>query len=103
MNISNLDLSQIEENSAQAANFLKLLSNQQRLLILAHLTQGELSVGELESRLEISQSSLSQHLARLRSQGVVEFRKQSTTVYYRLNDPKALRILETLWGLYQPA
>ena len=100
MKISNQDLSQIEENSAQAASFLKLLGNQQRLLILAHLTQGELSVGELESRLNISQSSLSQHLARLRSHGVVEFRKQRTTVYYALRDPKAVKILETLMSLY---
>lgn len=100
MDTSNLDLSQIEENSAQAANLLKLLSNQHRLLILCHLVQGELCVSELESRLDISQSSLSQHLARLRSQGIVEFRKQSTTVYYRLSDPKAQRVLQTLYELY---
>lgn len=100
MDTNNLDLSQIEENSAQAANLLKLLSNQHRLLILCHLVQGELCVSELESRLDISQSSLSQHLARLRSQGIVEFRKQSTTVYYRLSDHKAQRVLQTLYELY---
>lgn len=100
MDTSTLDLSQIEANSAQAADLLKLLSNQHRLLILCHLVEGELCVSELESRLNISQSSLSQHLARLRGQGIVEFRKQSTTVYYRLNDPKAEKLLQTLYDLY---
>lgn len=100
MDTSTLDLSQIEANSAQAANLLKLLSNQHRLLILCHLVEGELCVSELESRLNISQSSLSQHLARLRSQGIVEFRKQSTTVYYRLHDPKAEKLLHTLYEIY---
>lgn len=100
MDTNSLDLSQIEKNSAQASDLLKLLSNQHRLLILCHLVQGELCVSELEARLNISQSSLSQHLARLRSQGIVEFRKQSTTVYYRLSDPKAEKVLRTLYELY---
>lgn len=100
MTTDDLDLSQITEKSAQAANLLKLLSNQHRLLILCHLVEGELCVSDLEERLEISQSSLSQHLARLREQGIVDFRKESTTVYYRLADPKAAKVLETLYELY---
>ena len=100
MTTSDLDLSQITEKSAQAAGLLKLLSNQHRLLILCHLVETELCVSELESRLDISQSSLSQHLARLREQGIVDFRKESTTVYYRLADPKAAKVLETLHELF---
>lgn len=100
MNSDTLDLSQITEKSAQAASLLKLLSNQHRLLILCHLVEGELCVSELEERLNISQSSLSQHLARLREQGIVDFRKESTTVYYRLADEKAKTVLETLYELY---
>lgn len=95
-----LDLSQITEQSARAADLLKILSNQHRLLILCHLIEGELCVSDLEQRLTISQSSLSQHLARLRQQGLVEFRKQSTTVYYRLADPNVGKILGTLYEIF---
>lgn len=95
-----LELSQITEQSAQAADLLKLLSNQHRLLILCHLVEGELCVSDLEQRLTISQSSLSQHLARLRQQGIVEFRKQSTTVYYRLADPNVEKVLGTLYDIF---
>lgn len=94
------DVVQFESNSSDISSVLKLLSNQHRLLTACHLTQGELCVGALESRLGISQSSLSQHLARLRDQGVVEFRKESTTVYYRLADQRVTHLLETLYTLY---
>ena len=100
MSIDALDITQITEKSADAAHLLKLLSNQHRLLILCHLVEGELCVSDLEQRLDISQSSLSQHLARLRDKGIVDFRKESTTVYYRLADPKAKKVLETLYHLY---
>lgn len=95
-----LDLSQITEQSARAAELLKLLSNQHRLLILCHLIDGELCVSDLEQRLAISQSSLSQHLARLREQNIVEFRKQSTTVYYRVADPNVEKVLGTLYEIF---
>lgn len=100
MSIDALNITQVMAKSAEAAHLLKLLSNQHRLLILCHLVEGELCVGDLEQRLEISQSSLSQHLARLRAKGIVDFRKESTTVYYRLVDPKAKQVLETLYKLY---
>ncbi|WP_241972335.1 ArsR/SmtB family transcription factor [Aliidiomarina soli] len=100
MNTQHIDMAQIEEKSGEAATLLKLLSNQHRLLILCHLVEGELCVSELEERLSISQSSLSQHLARLREQGIVEFRKESTTVYYHLADAKAQKVLETLYELF---
>lgn len=95
-----LDLSQITKQSARAAELLKLLSNQHRLLILCHLIDGELCVSDLEQRLAISQSSLSQHLARLREQNIVEFRKQSTTVYYRLADPNVEKVLGTVYEIF---
>lgn len=95
-----LDVARFEATSPEISTVLKLLSNKHRLLTVCHLTQGELSVGSLENRLGISQSSLSQHLARLRERGVVEFRKESTTVYYRIADPSVKQLINVLYQLY---
>lgn len=100
MNTHELDISEIEQKSGEASALLKLLSNQHRLLILCHLVEGELCVSDLEERLHISQSSLSQHLARLREQRVVDFRKESTTVYYHIADARAERVLQTLYEIF---
>lgn len=100
MTRNDIDLPCIAQKSAEVATLLKLLSNEHRLLILCNLADNELCVSDLEQRLNISQSSLSQHLARLRSQGVVEFRKESTTVYYTLSNPKAASLIKTIHSLY---
>ncbi|WP_252625157.1 ArsR/SmtB family transcription factor [Aliidiomarina quisquiliarum] len=98
--MNTMTISQMQNNVLAAEELLKSLANNHRLMVLCHLVNGEMSVGDLEKELEVSQSSLSQHLARLRSQGIVEFRKEGTTVLYRVADEKALRILETLYRLY---
>ncbi len=96
-------LAALSAKAMEVAGVLKALANDQRLLILCYLVaEGELSVGELAKRLELSQSALSQHLARLRLQGLVEFRRESQTLHYRLADPKAAQLLETLRDLYCP-
>ncbi len=83
------------------AQTLGLLSNPQRLRILCHLTdEGELSVGALVERLDLSPSALSQHLAKLREHDMVETRKVSQSVYYRISRPDIKRILELLHELY---
>ena len=105
MNISdgNAALQALTAKAAEAAALLKSLANEQRLLILCHLvSEGELSVGALGERLELSQSALSQHLARLREQRLVTFRRQSQTLYYSVSDPKAEQLLELLRDLYCP-
>lgn len=85
----------------EAVSVLRLLSNAQRLKLLCHLcTEGELSVGALLERVELSPSAMSQHLARLRSEGLVETRKERQTVYYRVEREDVARILQTLHGLY---
>jgi DNA-binding transcriptional ArsR family regulator len=77
------------------------LSNEHRLLILCHLiADGELAVGELVERVGLSPSALSQHLARLREEGLVSFRRESQTLFYGVADPKAARVLGTLWEIY---
>lgn len=96
-----LDIDAMRANAAEAADFLRLLSNRPRLLILCHLLEaGELSVGALVERVGISQSALSQHLAKLRDQGLVGFRREAQTLFYRIADPRAGRLLETLHALF---
>jgi len=79
---------------------MKAMGNEQRLLILCLLVDGELSVGELQAQLELSQSALSQHLATLRRAGLVATRRESQTIYYRLGDAAASAVIATLHGLF---
>jgi len=90
-------LAGLEDNAGDAAAFLKLLANEHRLLILCHLVaNGEMTVTALADELGLSQSALSQHLARLRDDGLVAFRREAQTLFYRVADPKAVAILKTL-------
>ncbi len=86
----------LRDQSAAAASFLKGLANPNRLMILCSLMDGELSVSQLNTRVDLSQSALSQHLAVLREKGLVETRRESQTIYYSLADSPALPIIELL-------
>jgi len=91
----------LAEQAATAARLLKLLGNEYRLLILCSLiAHGELKVGDLVEEVGLSQSALSQHLALLREDGLVSFRRESQTLYYRISDPRAARILKVLKTMY---
>lgn len=83
-------------NAQIAANFLKALANNQRLVILCTLIDGPKSVGEINEQVGLSQSALSQHLAVLREKGLVSTDKQSQTIYYSICDDKARRLLVAL-------
>lgn len=97
------DISAVQENAAEAARLLRLLANERRLLLLCHLVgAGEMTVTALAATLGLSQPALSQHLAKLRADGLVATRRSSQTVFYRLADPKAARLLEVLRDLYCP-
>jgi ArsR family transcriptional regulator len=94
-------IADLRRHAGEASRLLAALSNEARLLILCHLTEAkELSVGELAGRVGLSQSALSQHLARLREGGFVETRRQSQTIFYRVCDPKAGRLLTLLHDMY---
>jgi ArsR family transcriptional regulator, virulence genes transcriptional regulator len=96
-------IQQLAVQSAQAAALLRALANEQRLLILCHLSAaGELSVSALGERMRLSQSALSQHLARLREDGIVTFRREAQMLFYHIADEKAARILAVLHQLYCP-
>jgi DNA-binding transcriptional ArsR family regulator len=79
---------------------MKLLGHPHRLMILCELNQGERSVGELSERVGIRQSPLSQHLARMRHEGVVDSRREAQTVYYRLAGTEAAAVISVLYKLY---
>lgn len=87
-------------HAEQAAAMLRALANEQRLLILCNLTAGELSVGQLQERLPLSQSALSQHLAVLRETGAVRTRRAAQSVFYALRPGPAARIVRTLHRIY---
>jgi len=87
-------------HAEQAATLLRALANEQRLMILCNLAGGELSVGELNERVPLSQSALSQHLAVLRECGIVTTRRSGQTVHYSLADGPASRVVETLHEIY---
>lgn len=96
-------LDRFQAQARDAAGLLKAMSNECRLLVLCHLAEnGELSVGQLVQRVGLSQSALSQHLAKLRDEGLVATRKEAQTVYYRVCDPKAGQLLALLHDLFCP-
>jgi ArsR family transcriptional regulator len=97
-----LDLALLRSSAGRAVGILKLLANEDRLLLLCQLSQGERCVGELEGQLGIRQPTLSQQLGVLRADGLVSTRKQGKNVYYSVADPAALEILAVLYRLYCP-
>ncbi|EHR1012807.1 winged helix-turn-helix transcriptional regulator [Vibrio parahaemolyticus] len=95
-----MNLQEMEKNSAKAVVLLKAMANERRLQILCMLHNQELSVGELCTKLELSQSALSQHLAWLRRDELVATRKEAQTVYYTLKSDEVKTLIQTLHGLY---
>lgn len=90
----------LEPRAVEAARLLKLLANEQRLTVLCRLSGSELSVTELGEYVNLSQSALSQHLAKLRADGLVATRRDAQTIYYRLSDPIAERLIGVLCEVY---
>ncbi len=88
--------------AGQAVAALKVLANEQRLLLLCQLSQGEMCVSELEEALDIHQPTLSQQLGVLRTEGVVETRREGKNIYYSVADPALLEIVAVLYRLYCP-
>ena len=96
-------IGQLASQAGRAARLLKLLANENRLLILCRLViAGEMSVGDLADAVELSQSALSQHLAKMREDGLVATRREAQTVFYGIADPNAERLLVLLKDIYCP-
>ncbi|NMR27142.1 helix-turn-helix transcriptional regulator [Pseudoalteromonas sp. NEC-BIFX-2020_015] len=92
-----MNIEQLASNAEQAEQFLKLMANKNRLMVLCSLLQGELSVGQLNERVPLAQSALSQHLASLRKANLVATRRDGHTIYYYLIDPKVESIIGLLY------
>lgn len=97
---ASIDPEAMRRHAGEAARLLKALGNEKRLQLLCLLVEGERSVGELNAHLDLSQSALSQHLAVLREDGLVEARREAQAVLYSLSAGPARRLLETLHGIY---
>ena len=95
-----MDYNALQSNAGDAVKLLKGLANESRLMIMCVLSEGEVSVGQLNQRIQLSQSALSQHLAVLRDQGLVQTRRESQTIYYRPAETAALSIIELLHDIY---
>lgn len=98
--LSDAEMDEMLENARNATNFMKALAHEGRLLILCHLASGEKSVTELEELLSARQAAVSQQLARLRLEGLVDFRRDGKVIYYRLGDPRAKRMIETVYDMF---
>ena len=97
-----IDPEALRRAAGQAVGALKVLANEDRLLLLCQLSQGEMCVSDLEERLQIHQPTLSQQLGVLRSEGAVDTRREGKNIYYRVVDPALLEILPVLYRLYCP-
>jgi len=90
----------MRKHACEAAGLMKALSNENRLIVLCALAEGELSVGQLHERVDLSQSALSQHLAVLRREKLVSTRREAQTIYYSLSSTTAAKLIEFLYGTY---
>lgn len=95
-----MNLQRLAPKAEEAEGFLKALANRHRLMILCELHQGEASVTALRQAIGLPQSSLSQHLARLREDQLVKTRRQSQAIFYSLADPQVSRMIGLLYELY---
>jgi ArsR family transcriptional regulator len=94
------DLRLMRKNASAAAALLRAISHEARLLVLCELVNGERSAGELVECSGLSQSALSQHLAKLREEGLVATRREAQVIHYRIADQRAQRLLRVLHDIY---
>lgn len=98
------DITELEAGAAEVARILRALSNERRLMILCKLVEwGEANVTSLGGAVGLSQSALSQHLAVMREENLVTYRRERQTLWYRIADPRVERLLATLNDLYCPS
>jgi len=95
-----MNIQELTRKSVEASQLLSMLANSHRLLILCELHKGERSVSALEDVVDLSQSALSQHLAKLRSAGIVATRRDAQTIYYSIADDRTSRVLAVLYETF---
>ena len=103
MTPSQKDQSFLQDGAARAAAMLRAVGNEHRLLVLCLLIEhGEMTVGALLDHVALSQSALSQHLAKMREEGLVAYRRESQTLHYRIDDPRVIRLIAALRDIFCP-
>lgn len=96
-----MDLATFENKAEEVSTLLKAMANTRRLMVLCKLVEhGEMTVSDLAQEVALSQSALSQHLAKMRGEGLVNFRRESQTLWYRIADARTEALLGTLYQLY---
>ncbi len=100
IDLAHFDMTRFEQSAAAAARLLRALANERRLMIMCQLSGGERSVGELLPLISLSQSALSQHLAVLRSDGLVATRREGLSILYSIADPAAAQVMATLAAIF---
>jgi len=98
--LSPTEIRAMQANAGEAVDVLRALSNRTRLLVLCHLGRGEKSVGELNDLAGLSQSALSQHLAKLRAEGLVATRRDAQTIFYRIADSRVIELVAALHEIF---
>ena len=98
--VQSMSLQEMREHAGDAAQLMKALGHESRLMVLCTLSEGELSVGQLNELVGLSQSALSQHLGVLRRDGLVTTRREAQTIYYSLVDGPANKIINVLHDIY---
>lgn len=97
------DLEMLQSSAAQAAALLQAVGNPHRLLVLCLLIgRGEMAVGALNEMVPLTPSALSQHLAKMRDEGLVTYRREAQTLYYRIDDPNVVKLIGTLKEIFCP-
>ncbi|WP_066570591.1 helix-turn-helix transcriptional regulator [Snodgrassella sp. CFCC 13594] len=95
------EIEYLQESATQAASLLQAVGNENRLLVLCLLiVKGEMSAGALNQMIGLSPSALSQHLAKMREEGLVTYRREAQTLYYRIDNPDVLKLMATLKEIY---
>jgi DNA-binding transcriptional ArsR family regulator len=103
MTPSQKDQSFLQDGAARAAAMLRAVGNEHRLLVLCLLIEhGEMTVGALLDHVALSQSALSQHLAKMREEGLVAYRRESQTLHYRIENPDVAKLIATLKTIFCP-
>jgi len=101
MSVKKSDLAALRRNAGAAAALLGALANERRLMILCLLiADEEVTAGELAAEVGLSQSACSQHLAKMREEGLITFRREAQTIHYRIADPDVMRLIATLKNIY---
>ena len=102
IDLDHIGLDRFQASAGEAASLLRALSNERRLMILCQLGDREMSVGQMLPLVGLSQSALSQHLAKLRDEALVATRREGTTIFYRIAEPAVLKVIAVLAEIYCP-